>query len=83
MKPGVNDLVLESPLLQLPNELLKACIKSQQRVLEKEMSLSISSLYNARHQDRAGRQAQCKEVLDRLRTLRRKVKKECANMVNL
>lgn len=70
-----NDLLLESPLLKLPQELMRTNLKNQQKVVEKDSSylinlLKVPSVTNCTE----GLEAQLDSMLVRLNTTKRKVK---------
>lgn len=68
------DLTLETPLLKIPQELLRANFKSQQKALERDVSWLLSASKQLEDVESEGMtEAQLGHMITRLTTLKRKV----------
>lgn len=69
-----NELILESPLLKLPHELLRTNLKAQQKLVEKEISMCLAAAgqmeFSYSQDDNSFK---ISDMIERLKLLRRKV----------
>ena len=74
METTTQDLILESPLLKLPLELLRTNLKAQQKSVEKEVAIALATLNTLDASSSAADFAKkIGDLLDRIKMLRRKV----------